>query len=187
MSKPKILVIVGTTRQGRSGRKVADWYMSQVAALNPEAVFELFDLADWNLPLFDEPMSPMMHQYNDIQNKLAEKIGPADGFVFVTAEYNHSVSASLKNLIDYLNAEWGHKVAAYVGYGAIGATRAIEHLTQIMVELRSASVREQVRIHEIWAALDENGQPKDGFVHGDVKAQVDELLWWVNALKAARG
>ena len=182
----KILVIVGTTRQGRTGRKVADWYMSQVENLGVDAEFELFDLAEWDLPLFNEPLSPMQHQYSELQNKLAEKISSADGFVFVTAEYNHGVPASLKNLIDYLNAEWAHKAVAYVGYGGIGAARAIEHLIQIMVELRAVNVRDQVRIHEIWGALDENGAPKEGFVHGDVKAQIDELLWLTNALKSAK-
>ena len=186
MSKPKILVVVGTTRQGRSGRKVADWYMSQVAEAGVEADFELLDVAELNLPLFNEPASPMMHQYSDLQNSLAEKVGAADGFVFVTAEYNHSVPASLKNFLDYLNAEWHHKAAAYVGYGAIGGARAIEHLIQILSELRVASIRDHVMVNAIWEALDENGIPKPGYVHGDVKGQLTELLWWANALKTAR-
>ena len=95
MSKPKILVVVGTTREGRSGRKVADWYMAEAQKIDSGLDLELLDLKDLDLPLFNEPMSPMWGKYSDVQKSLASKVGAADGFVFVTAEYNHSVSASL--------------------------------------------------------------------------------------------
>jgi NAD(P)H-dependent FMN reductase len=183
---PKILVIVGTTRQGRSGRKVADWYIAEAKKSAPQVEFELLDVADLDLPLFNEVTPPLYHQYSDVQNKLAETIGSADGYVFVTSEYNHSVPASLKNLIDYISAEWNHKVAAYVGYGAVGAIRAIEHLVQIMAEMRVASTKDHVTINAIWEALDENGVPKPGYQFGDIAAQVTELVWWADALKAAR-
>lgn len=182
----KTLVIVGTTRQGRVGRKVADWYMEQATKTNNNMDFELLDLADWNLPMFNEPVSPMMHQYNETQKKLAEVVGSADAYVFVTAEYNHSIAGSLKNFLDYLNAEWHHKPAAFVGYGSVGGVRAIEHLVQILTELRVVSVRDQVNINAVWEALDENGIPKDGYWHGDVGAQLSELEWWARALQVAR-
>jgi NAD(P)H-dependent FMN reductase len=182
----KVLVIVGTTREGRSGRKVADWYMKQAEAVNSGLDLELLDIADLDLQMFNEPVSPMYGQYSEIQKRLAEKVGAADGFVFVTTEYNHSIPASLKNFIDHLNAEWHHKAVAYVGYGAAGAQRAIEHLIGVMAELRVASVRDQIGINAIWEALDDNGEPKPGYAHGDVSAQLAELKWWVDALKAAR-
>ncbi len=150
---------------------------------------ELFDLAEQNLPLFSEPIPPLEHQYGALQQKLAEKIGSADGFVFVTGEYNHSIPGSLKNFLDYVNAEWNHKAAAYVGYGSAGAIRSIEHLVQVMTELRVTSVantRDHIHINQVWAAFDDNGQPKAGFVHGDVKKQLIELEWWVQALKSKR-
>lgn len=184
--KPKILVIAGTTRQGRSGRKVADWYLSEAKKAAPEVDFELVDVAELDLDLFNEPVSPMYHQYSEKQQELAKIVGSADGFVFVTGEYNHSVPGSLKNFLDYLYAEWNHKVAGYVGYGAIGGARSIEHLVQIMTELKVASLRDHVYVNMIWEALDENGVPKEGYVHGDIKAQLTDLLWWANALKAAR-
>lgn len=186
MSKPKILVVVGTTREGRSGRKVADWYMAEAQKIDSGLDLELLDLKDLDLPLFNEPMSPMWGKYSDVQKSLASKVAAADGFVFVTAEYNHSVSASLKNFIDYLSAEWNHKAAAYVGYGAAGASRAIEHMVQIMTELRVVSTKDHIAINAIWEALDEKGQPKEGYVHGDIAAQLTELSWWSDALKAAR-
>lgn len=189
MSKTKVLVIVGTTRTGRSGRKVADWYMNEAVKSHPEVDFELLDVADEKLELFNEPMSPMMGQYSDRQKELAVIVDAADAFVFVTGEYNHSVPASLKNFIDYLHAEWQYKAAAYVGYGAVGGVRAIEHLIQIMTELRVASVatgQDNITINAIWEALDDNGVPKQGYVFGDVSAQIDRLVKVAGALKQLR-
>jgi NAD(P)H-dependent FMN reductase len=186
MEKLKALVIVGTTRQGRSGKKVADWYLSQAKAVQSDFEFELLDIAEENLELFNEPVSPMMRQYTKRQEELAAKVGSADAYIFVTAEYNHSVPASLKNFIDYLNPEWHHKVAGYVGYGSLGGVRSIEHLVQIMTELRVASIKDHIHINAIWEALDEKGVPKEGYAHGDVATQLKELEWWAGALKAAR-
>lgn len=189
MSKLHILVIAGTVRQGRVSRKIADWYLAEAKKIHPDATYELLDIADWNLPLFSEAMTPMMHQYSELQEKLAAKVGAADAFVFVTGEYNHSVPGSLKNFIDYLNAEWNYKPAAFVGYGTNGGVRSIEHLIQIMSELRVkplGSSSDHIYINAPWEALDDNGVPKDGYKHGDIGAQLKELSWWGNALKAAR-
>lgn len=190
MSSSKVLVIVGTSRQGRSGRKIADWYLKQAKSVAPAGMeLEIFDIADYDLPVFNEAVSPMYHQYNDLQNKMAQKINEADGFVFVTAEYNHSIPGSLKNFLDFLNAEWHHKAAAFVGYGSTGAVRSIEHLIQILSELRVASIAtsgDHIHINAPWEALEEDGTPKEGYVHGDIAKQLTELGWWVDALKAAR-
>ncbi len=190
MEKLKILVIVGSVRKGRVGRKVADWYMSEVAKLAPDTLdFELLDLADWNLPMFEYEASPASGQYDDLQKKLAAAVGAADGFVFVTAEYNHSIPSSLKNMIDYLYAEWRHKPAAFVGYGGVGATRAIEHLVGIFGQLDMVSLSAsglQIGVRNIWEALDDNGVPKEGFSSGNLAHQLEELAWWSAATKAAR-
>ena len=185
----KVLVIVGTTRTGRSGRKVADWYLAEAQKAHKDVEFELLDVAEEKLELFNEPVSPMMHQYSSRQEELAKKVGSADAFVFVTGEYNHSIPASLKNFIDYLNAEWHYKSASYVGYGATGAIRSIEHLIQIMTELKVTSVATggiNIGINAIWEALDENGIPKPSYAHGDISAQVAELVKVAEALKTLR-
>lgn len=191
MNKTKLLVIVGTTRTGRVGRKLADWYISQATKVAPkDAELELLDIADFNLPLFNEAVPPLYHQYNDVQNEIAAKIGAADGFVFVTGEYNHTIPSSLKNFLEYINAEWHHKAAAFVGYGSTGAVRSIEHLIQILAELRVASIAtsgDHIHVNAPWEGLHEDGTPKDGYVHGDIAKQLDELVWWANALKVARG
>lgn len=185
----KTLIITSTVREGRTSRKIANWYFAEAKKAKSDMEFEILDIADLNLPLFDLVAPPMMHQYNDIQNKIAEKIGSVDAFIFVTAEYNHSIPGSLKNFLDYINAEWGRKPAAYVSYGSASGARAVEHLIQIMAELGVVSVAKgsnNVMISAPWEALDENGVPKDGYVHGDIAAQITELEWYAAALKSAR-
>lgn len=183
----KILVIVGTVREGRNGRKVADWYVSEAKKAAPDVSFEVLDAAELALPLFNEPMPPLYHQYSDLQNKVAEKIASADAYVIVTGEYNHSIPGSLKNLLDYVAAEWSHKAAAFVGYGGGGAVRAIEHVIQVFNFLGVATIKDHITINAIWEALDENGKPKPGYVFGSVPDQLKELGWWGRALKNARG
>jgi NAD(P)H-dependent FMN reductase len=184
--KAKILVIVGTVRQGRVGRKIGEWYLAEARKAAPELEFELLDAAEENLPLFNEPVPPLYRQYSSLQEELARKIGAADGYVFVTGEYNHSIPGSLKNLIDYLAVEWGRKVAAFVGYGSVGAIRAIEHLIPVLGYLKVATIPNHITINMVWEALDDQGVPKKGYVFGNIGDQIKELEWWVKALKAAR-
>ncbi|MDC7124317.1 MAG: NAD(P)H-dependent oxidoreductase [Spirochaetales bacterium] len=185
--KLNILVIVGTTRNARSGKQISDWYISEAQKTAGDLMdFKVVDLQEWDLPLFNEDTPPMYHQYSELQNKIAGEIDKADGFVFVTGEYNHSIPGSLKNLLDYIGAEWNKKPAAYVGYGATGATRAIEHLIQILSCLGVASMRGHITVNAIWDALDGHGIPKDGYWFGDFENHLQELAWWANALKAAR-
>jgi NAD(P)H-dependent FMN reductase len=186
----KTLIITSTVREGRTSRKVADWYLGQAKKSGTKDMeFEILDIADLNLPLFDQAAPPMMHQYSEIQDKIAEKVGSADAFVFVTAEYNHSIPGSLKNFLDYVNSEWGRKPAVFVGYGTVGGSRAIEHLIQILTELGVTSIGRSgnhIMINSPWSAFDDEGVPKAEFLHGDIPAQLTELSWWASALKSAR-
>jgi NAD(P)H-dependent FMN reductase len=186
--KPHILVITSTVRQNRACRKVADWYIAEARKAVPEATFELLDIADYDIPVFSEPISPLMaEKYTPLQEKLAAPVRKADGYVIVTGEYNHSIPGSLKNFIDHLSPkDWRHKAVAYVGYGTAGGFMSINHLTFIMAYLGVASVLNTINISAIWEAFDEDGKVKPNNVHGDIKRQLDELLWWVNALKTAR-
>lgn len=181
-----IQIVVGTVRSGRTGRRVADWYLTKAKQIASEVEFEILDTADLALPLFNDPTPPAFHQYNPLQKKVAEKIERADGFVFVTGEYNHSIPGSLKNLLDYVAAEWNHKVAAFVGYGGEGAIRSIEHLIQVLNYLKVATTSDHVRINKVWQALDENGIPRDEFLDGDIAANVRGLIQWSQAFKEVR-
>src|ERR1700704_2109900 len=140
----KIAIIIGSTRPGRNGEAVGKW-VYEVAQKRSDAEFELVDIKDFNLPLLDEPLSPMMGQYSQPHTKTwAAKIASFDAYVFVTAEYNHGIPGALKNAIDFLFAEWNNKAAGFVGYGSIGGARAVEHLRQVLAEVQIATVRNQV-------------------------------------------
>jgi len=145
MSK-KIYIIVGSTRPGRVGRTIAEWF-AQHALKSQDVTFELVDLADWQLPLLNEPVpakfAPPQHDHS---KKWAAKISEADGFVFVTAEHNHSIPASLKNAIDYIYHEWGGKPVAFVSYGWHGGKMAVKHLTDITTNLEMKVLPQQVAI-----------------------------------------
>lgn len=144
MNDLKIAIILGSTRPGRNGKGVADWVVTK-AKERIDATYDLIDLVDYPLPHFDEPIPPTFGQYAGEHTKAwAAKIAEYDGYIFVTPEYNHSTSGVLKNAIDYLNAEWNNKVAAFVSYGGLGGARAIEHLRAVASELQMAHVRQQV-------------------------------------------
>src|SRR5688572_27661136 len=119
-----IAIIVGSTRPGRHAEAVARW-VYDLARQRTDATCELVDIADFNLPLLDEPVPPSMNQYSKPHTKAwAAKIAPFDAFVFVTPEYNHGPSGALKNAIDFLYREWNNKAAGVVSYGSAGGTRA---------------------------------------------------------------
>ena len=140
----RIGIILGSTRPNRNGEAVAKWVLEH-AQKRDDAQYELVDLKDYDLPLLDEPIPPSQGKYSkDHTKKWAKKIASLDGFVIVTPEYNHSTSAALKNALDFLYAEWNNKAAGFVGYGSMGAARAVEHLRGVMAELQVATVRAQV-------------------------------------------
>lgn len=142
----RVAMITGSTRPGRNNEAVARWVYS-LSKERQDAEFELVDIADYNLPLLDEPIPPSFGQYSNEHTKAwSEKIASFDAYVFVTPEYNHSTSGALKNAIDYLYREWNNKAADFVSYGSVGGARAVEHLRLIMAELMVATVRAQVAL-----------------------------------------
>jgi NAD(P)H-dependent FMN reductase len=184
----KIKVILGSTRPGRFGPQPAAWLMEQTKDIEG-ATFELVDLADINLPLLDEPVPPSMHQYSkDHTEKWSEIVAEADGFVFVTAEYNHGVPAALKNALDFLFEEWNYKPVTYVSYGSLaGGARAVEHLRGIAAEQHMYDLREQVMLPEYYTNLDDKGNYKFTEAQaGLAKAMLDKLVFWATRMQPAR-
>ena len=129
MSSLRIGIITGSTRPGRNNEAVARWVCG-IAQQRTDAEFELVDIADYQLPLYDEPMSPMFGKYTKPHSKAwSDKIASFDGHVFVTPEYNHSIPGALKNALDFLYREWNNKAAGFVSYGGgAGGSRAVEHM-----------------------------------------------------------
>lgn len=185
--RPKILIILGSTRQNRQGDVVAHW-VAERAGRHPTADFELVDLKDWHLPFLESPVPPAYGKYDETIRPWAAKVDSADGYLFVTPEYNHGYPAVLKNALDHLYREWGHKPAAVASYGASsGGYRAAEQLRQVFVELRMVPVREQVGVPLVWQAFDAQGQPHDRGLEHAADTMLNELIWWATTLKTARG
>lgn len=189
MSKPKIAIILSTARAARFGHKAGEWIF-HIAKQRSDLEFELVDLRDHPLPFFDEIASNAWVPTQNAEGvRWQKKVAQYDGYIFVTAEYNHGVPAVLKNALDYAYPEWNKKPAAFVGYGAIGAARAIEQLRLITIELQMAPTRSAVHLAggDFMAALRE-GKPISEFAYlkPTAEALLDELAWWTNALKTAR-
>src|SRR5256886_2428509 len=146
MAKPKIAVIISTTRAARFGEKPARW-IYDIARARTDMSVELIDLRDYPMPFFDEVASnAWAPSKNEVAQRWQKKVAEFDGYIFVTAEYNRSMPAVLKNALDYAYPEWNRKAAAYVGYGSVGAARSIEHLRLSCVELQMAPMRHGVHI-----------------------------------------
>lgn len=179
-------IIIGSTRPGRNGEAVAGWVYEN-AQKRSDAQFELVDIADFNLPLLDEPVPASMGQYSKEHTKRwSEKIASFDGYVFVTPEYNHATTGALKNAIDFLYKEWNNKAAGFVGYGSLGGARAIENLRMIMAELQIADVRNQVSL-SLFTDFENLSvfKPAPHQVEA-LNGMLDQLIAWSRALKTLR-
>jgi NAD(P)H-dependent FMN reductase len=168
------------------GEAVGKWAF-EIAKRRQDAKFELVDLADFNLPLLDEPVPPSMGQYSKEHTKRwAAKIATFDAFVFVTAEYNHGIPGALKNGIDFLFAEWNNKAAGFVGYGSAGGVRAVEHLRLVMAEVQVATVRNQVML-SLRDDFENYSVFKPREFHEKTLGQVfDQVIAWGGAMKTLR-
>jgi len=182
----KILVIMGSVREGRMALPVANWVAAQ-AESRDALDCEIVDLKAWDLPFYAFAKPPSAGDYSDpLQRRWAEKVASADGYILIAPEYNHGPPAVLKNALDYVYAEWNRKPVTFVGYGGNGGARAIEQLTGVARELKMAPLEGAVHIMGVW------GKVKDGVFTGDERDVkwlghgFDEILWWGRALKAAR-
>jgi len=186
----KIKIIAGTTRQSRFGLQPAEWIHKLALEQGVDVEFELVDLKDLGLPLFDEPTPPAAGQplTTEVGKKWAQIVDEADGFIFVTGEYDHTIPASLSNALQYLYAEWQNKPVAYVGYGAaVGGARSIEHLRQVAGQLGHFDIDTHVLIPNYWSQLDEQGAwtPNESQI-SDGTDLVKKLVFWTNVFKDAR-
>lgn len=181
-----IAIITGSTRPGRNNIAVARWAF-ELAAKRRDANFELVDIADYQLPLLDEPIPPAVGRYSHAHTKRwAAKIASFDGYVFVTPEYNHGTSAALKNAIDYLYAEWNDKAAGFVSYGAVGGARAVEHLRLVMGNVSVADVTKQVMLSLFTDFENMSVFRPDPRHEAELHAMLDEVIAWAGALKTLR-
>jgi NAD(P)H-dependent FMN reductase len=176
-----LAVIVGSTRDGRLGSTVAQWFATQCDP-RVDLTLDVIELADASLPAA-LPTVP-----NAAVEAYVRRIDRADAIVVVTPEYNHGYPASLKQAIDVAHAEWWAKPVAFVSYGGIsGGLRAVEQLRQVFAELHTVTIRNTVSFHDAWHRFDGSGDPVDPDRCGAAaKVMLDQLTWWASALRAAR-
>ncbi|MFC4908653.1 NADPH-dependent FMN reductase [Actinomadura gamaensis] len=159
----RLAVIIGSTRKGRFGPTIADWFTA-VARSRPDLETEVIDLAE-------------------TRPSATEVLDRADAFVVVTPEYNHSFPGGLKDFIDAHLAQWAAKPVAFVSYGGMsGGLRAVEHLRQVFAELHATTVRNVVSVHNPWTTFDAGCPDRRAAAH----QMLDQLGWWARALRDAR-
>ena len=179
----RLMIILGSTRQGRRGEVVAKWTK---AAADADSRFEVdyVDLRELNMPWFDEPESPFTmrdegRDYTHPEGEAwAQRVSQAQGVLIVTPEYNHGYPGVLKNALDWVGREWGDKPVAFVGYGNItGGVRSVEQLRQVANELGLIQVANAIYFPGISkGAFNENGQPAHPSANDNLKKMFNEIL-----------
>ncbi len=190
----KLQVIIGTTRPGRQTEKLAKWVAIEAGKME-DATVELVDLADYPMPFLDEAISPRYNpnrKINSEAGKWVNKLAEADAYIFVTPEYNHSISGVLKNALDYVTFELVKKPATIVSHGTVGGARATMHLKEILSESQATVIPKAVAFVGASQSIDDAG-----VLNADIAAQaygpltalnttLAELKWYSDALSTAR-
>lgn len=172
-------IIVGSTREGSVGPQVAAWLKTEIVKYT-DANVNVVDIKDYDLPFFGtDKEAPGVARWN-------QTLAELDGFIFVVAEYNHSLTASLKNALDSAKETWANKAAGIVSYGSAGGSRAAEHLKVILTELQVAPVRTQVLL-SIFTDFENWSTFKPQAIHEpNLKGMTSQLVKWAEALKTVR-
>jgi NAD(P)H-dependent FMN reductase len=185
---PSLQIIIASTRPGRVGLPVAQWFHARAVAHGGFDV-ELVDLAEVGLPFLDEPNHPRLRRYEHQHTKdWSAKVDAADAFAFVMPEYNYGFNAPLKNAIDFLNQEWRYKPVGFVSYGGVAAgTRAVQMAKQVVTTLKMTPLFEAVSIPFVRQFLDdeERLQANEVMEHAAL-AMLDELVRVEAALRPLR-
>jgi NAD(P)H-dependent FMN reductase len=188
MSRPQLLVVIGSTRPGRIGAPVAEWFVRE-AETHGGFDIEIADLAAENLPMMDEPNHPRLHKYQHEHTwRWSARVEAADAFAFVMPEYNYSFNAALKNAIDYLSLEWAHKPVALVSYGGVSAgTRAAAAIRPSLSALRMHVVADAVTIPFVHQFLRDGVIEPNELMRESAALALAETQTMALALAAVRG
>ncbi len=188
----KILVVSGSSREGRATPQIANWVMKYASQVEG-AEFELVDLVSFDLPVFSEGMPPQYNQNRELSGGVkdwVEKMGEADGYVIITPEYNHGMPGSLKNAIDYLDYQLKRKPVAIVSHGVVGGARANEQLRSVVNStLGAVPISESVTLIGMVGmgqVFGEDGEVNEA--HAGAKQALDGMLesivWYTQKLSA---
>jgi len=192
----KIAIINGSVRRGRATTRVAKWVEKMAAKMQPDIEFEAIDLHELQLPMFDEPQLPMMNPDRKPEGALRQwldALDSADGYVFVTPEYNHGMPASLKNAIDYISFQIMHKPFTVVSHGVVGGARSAEQLKLVLnANIGGVPIPSNVTLagmighHDL---ISEEGDITTEALHHhekELKDTLETLVWFAEALKEKR-
>jgi len=169
-------IILGSTRPGRVSPQVGNW-VKEIADKRGDAAYEIVDIAEFKLPFLGDPSG------EEQVKAWASKLKSLDGFVFITAEYNHSITGALKNALDLARDEWNNKAAGIVSYGSTGGARAAEHLRGILGELQIADVRTHPTL-SLFTDFENYSTFKPADLHlNNVNLMLDQVIAWSKALK----
>jgi NAD(P)H-dependent FMN reductase len=175
----RVAVIVGSTREGRVGDRIARWFVGQARGRS-DVELVVVDLAEFDFPAgYPARATPAMAAF-------AAEVDRADAFVVVTPEYNHSFPASLKQAIDFAYDEWHAKPVGFVSYGCRSAGQhAVDQLRTVFTALHVVGVRDGVGVDLL------DGDDLDARLAGDTPVQaaqvlLDQLVWWGTTLRAGR-
>ena len=186
--KYKLKIIIGSTRPGRKGVAITDWFL-KIAKQHTDFELEVIDLKEINLPFLDEAEHPRLQKYaNEHTKKWSKMIDEADAFVVVTPEYNFGFPATLKNAFDYLSVEWSDKPMSFVSYGGVSAgTRSVQSLKLPVTTLGMMPIPQAVNIPFFTKFIDKNGifegnEP----LEKSANVMLNKLKNWAKALKQMR-
>lgn len=181
-----IAIVTGSIRPGRKSLEVAQWVKS-LADQRTDAEFEIVDIADFDLPVWDETVVPAWGPGEKEHSRAwSARMNEFDGYVFVVAEYNHSITGALKNALDYLYPELNNKAAGFVSYGSAGGSRAVEHLRGILSEQQVAHVRAAVLLSLFHDFQEFTTLAPSEAATGSVQPMLDQLIVWTRAMQAVR-
>lgn len=184
----KLQVIICSTRPGRVGPSVGTWF-TDFATRHGQFDASLVDLADFNLPLYDEGNHPVQRKYEKEHTKAwSASVSQADAYAFVTPEYNYGPPPSFVNALNYVYKEWNYKPCGFVSYGGVsGGLRAVQLEKQLVTTLKMMPMVEGVAIPMVAGLLDENRKFKSNeLIDTAAKTMLDELHRWAEALKTLR-
>lgn len=182
----KIAIVTGSIRSGRQSLNIAKWAKS-IADERTDAEFEILDIADFNLPVWDEALPPRMAaSEKDVTKAWTSKVDEFDGYLFIVSEYNHSITGALKNALDYLSVEFENKAAAFISYGSVGGARAVEHLRGILSEMGAAHVRSQVTMGLASDFENYSVFTPTQYSTSTVSPTIDQLVSWSKAMETVR-
>lgn len=188
MPRPVLHVIIASTRPGRIGPAVARWF-KQLADRLAGFDARLVDLADFDLPVYDEPVHPRMQQYqHDHTRRWSESVAAADAYVFVTPEYNFNPPPALVNALNYVYREWNYKPCGFVSYGGVsGGLRAAQAAKLLVTTLKMMPMVEGVMVPMAWQQLDEEGHfQSNALIDHSAEGLLEELQRWAEGLRAMR-